>query len=200
MLSIGVFEKAQTVFKKFSKIIAPDEGTKKKIIFILDLFFRQVYNNGKAIVFVVRGGYCMEEKIYTQIAELVDKADKVDYTIQLPETEYDVMCAIWEGPCPLTTAWLMQNLGNARNWKAPTLISFLGRLEERGFVGSVKKGRERYYFSLADREIYTQCVTKRFMARYHKDSFVSFLNAMYPEKKLPDAEIDSFINWLHSGE
>ena len=96
----------------------------------------------------------MNEKIYTQIAGLVDKEGTVDYSIQLPETEFDVMCAIWDGPCPLTTAWLMEKLGNARNWKTPTLISFLGRLEERGFIGSVKKGRERYYFPLAEKEKY----------------------------------------------
>ena len=74
----------------------------------------------------------MEELLYKQITEMVDKAEQVDYSIQLPETEYDVMCAIWDGTWPITTGYLMQKLGNARNWKTPTLISFLGRLEERG--------------------------------------------------------------------
>ena len=63
----------------------------------------------------------MEDKLYEQIAELVDKAGTVNYTIQLPDTEYDVMCAVWEGTFPLTTAWLMQEIGNLRGWKTPAL-------------------------------------------------------------------------------
>ena len=142
----------------------------------------------------------MEDKLYEQIAEPEDKAGTVNYAIQLPDTEYDVMCAVWEGPFPLTTAWLMQEIGNLRGWKTPTLISFLCRLEDRGFIGSVKKGRERYYFPLADKEIYLQETTKRFMTKYHNGGLVSMLNALYPDKRLPDEEIDTFIAWLRCGD
>ncbi len=142
----------------------------------------------------------MEELLYKQISEMVDKAEQVDYSIQLPETEYDVMCTIWDGTWPLTTGYLMQKLGNARNWKTPTLISFLGRLEERGFIGSVKKGRERYYFPLADKEKYQQNITKKFIEKYHQNSLVSMMDALYPKKRLPETEIDAFLAWLRSGE
>ena len=142
----------------------------------------------------------MEETLYDKIAGMLDKTENVDYSIQLPETEYDVMEAIWSGSWPLTTGYLMQAIGNNRNWKTPTLISFLVRLEERGFIASIKKGRERYYFPLADQQRYLQAVTERFMEKYHRNSLVSCLNALYPEGKLPDEEIDAFLEWLRGGK
>ncbi|MBQ3592440.1 MAG: BlaI/MecI/CopY family transcriptional regulator, partial [Clostridia bacterium] len=66
-----------------------------------------------------------EQTLREKIAEMLDKADAVDYTVQLPDTEFDVMCAVWAGELPITTGYLMQVLGTERNWKTPTLISFL---------------------------------------------------------------------------
>jgi len=65
---------------------------------------------------------------------------KIDYTRKLPDAEFDVMMAVWEGNPPVNTAYLMEMVGRARGWKAPTLISFLVRLEERGYITSEKKG------------------------------------------------------------
>ena len=44
----------------------------------------------------------------------------------------------------MTTNYLMKAIGNEKGWKAPTLISFLVRLENRGFITSCKKGKERF--------------------------------------------------------
>ena len=100
----------------------------------------------------------MEEQVLReQIAEMLDKADVVDYAIQLPDTEYDVMCAVWAGELPVTTGYLMQVLGNDRNWKTPTLISFLQRLEERGFIEDIAK------FELCPIEINTLNIERTFI-------------------------------------
>lgn len=135
-----------------------------------------------------------------QISEMLDKSGNVDYTIQLPDTEYDVMCAVWAGELPITTGYLMQVLGNDRNWKTPTLISFLQRLEERGFIASIKRGRERCYFPLADRKRYLEAVTSRFMDKYHGGSFISLMDAVFPERFLTDADIDALLVWLRAGK
>ena len=143
----------------------------------------------------------MEEKVLREkIAEMLDKAEAVDYSVQLPDTEYDVMCAVWAGELPITTGYLMQVLGNGRNWKTPTLISFLQRLEERGFLASVKRGRERCYFPLADRKKYMEAVTKRFMEKYHGGSFISLMDAIFPERTLTDEDTDALLDWLRAGK
>ncbi len=138
----------------------------------------------------------INQEMTKAIARMVDRGESIDYSIPLPETELDVMQAVWGGESPITTSYLMQVLGSKRGWKVPTLISFLVRLENKGYVGSLKKGKERLYFPLADQRLYLQMATKRFVDRYHRGSLVSVLEALYPSGHLPDAEIDDFLGWL----
>ena len=133
-----------------------------------------------------------------EISAMLDKAENVDYSIRLPDTEYDVMAAIWNGEIPATTAYLMKKLGNLRNWKTPTLISFLVRLEERGFIYSIKKGKERLYFPLAKRDTYIRAVTADFMQKYHDSSFFKLLDALFPEGISSEAYVDALLAWLRS--
>ena len=120
----------------------------------------------------------------------------VDYSVRLPEAEFDVMQAVWNGTAPMTTNYLMKAIGNARGWKAPTLISFLVRLEKRGFIVSSKKGKERFYTPVANREAYLSQVTEHFIARYHEGSFVNLLDTLYREKDFSTEEVDALLEWL----
>lgn len=138
------------------------------------------------------------ENISGLIEEILEKAKPVDYKVKLPDAEFDVMKAIWDGDPPMTTSYLMQKIGHKKGWKAPTLISFLVRLEDRGFIASYKNGKERYYIPVAEREAYIKCATESFVERYHAGSFVSVLNSLYNEKGLSDNDIDSLLEWLKS--
>ena len=120
-----------------------------------------------------------------------------DYSRRLPETEFEVMLAIWNAPePPVNTAYLMEKVGRDHGWKAPTLISFLVRLEERGYVSSEKKGKERYYTHVADRAEYIRLVSEDFVAKYHGGSFVSMMDSLYKDKKLSENDIDELLQWL----
>lgn len=121
----------------------------------------------------------------------------MDNSKKLPEAEFDVMVALWSSnTSPVNTAYLMENVGKAKGWKAPTLISFLTRLEERGFIHSEKKGKERYYFTDAVMEDYVRLVTQDFLARYHGGSFVNMLNLLYGKNSLSSKELDEMLEWL----
>ena len=120
----------------------------------------------------------------------------VDYSIRLPEAEFEVMQAVWNGEAPVTTAYLMKAVGYAKGWKAPTLISFLVRLEKRGFISSCKKGKERFYTPVANRELYLTRTTEQFVAKYHNGSFVNLLDALYHDKKFSNEEVDALLAWL----
>lgn len=121
---------------------------------------------------------------------------EIDYSKKLPDAEFEVMQAIWEGEPPLNTAYLMEKVGRVRGWKAPTLISFLVRLEDRGYVTSYKQGKERYYIPLAERELYLRSVTEQFIHQYHGGSFVRMMDALYKDKKLSESDIDELLQWL----
>ena len=122
-----------------------------------------------------------------------------DYTKKLPDAEFEVMLAIWNSEMsPVNTAYLMDAVGKARSWKAPTLISFLVRLEDRGFISSVKNGKERYYEAIANKADYIRVASEQFVNQYHGGSFVSMMDSLYSEKKLSEEDIDELLQWLKS--
>ena len=116
---------------------------------------------------------------------------------KLPEAEFDVMVALWDCEfSPVNTAYLMENVGKAKGWKAPTLISFLSRLEEREFIHSEKKGKERYYYSDTDKNEYIRMITFDFLDKYHAGSFVKMLDLLYGKNSLSSSELDEMLKWL----
>lgn len=132
-----------------------------------------------------------------KIDEYLKKSEQVDYSVHLPEAELDVMMAIWKLEPPVTTAMLMKEIGDKHKWKTPTLISFLLRLEDRGYIISYKNGRERYYIPIAEREPYLSRVTESFVEQYHSGSLIQLLDALYYEKSF-DEDIDELLEWIKS--
>lgn len=118
------------------------------------------------------------------------------YDIKLPDAELDVMLAIWSVEAPATSPKLMKAIGRERGWKAPTLISFLNRLCDKGFIESYKTGKERCYTPLVDRDEYLQRMTSRFVEQYHSGSVANFLSSLYRGKKLNNEDIEALLAWL----
>ena len=116
---------------------------------------------------------------------------------KLPDAEYEVMVTLWDcKESPVNTAYLMENVGKHKGWKAPTLISFLSRLEERGFIHSEKKGKERYYYVDASKDAYIRNITLDFLKRYHNGSFVKMLDLVYGKNSLSSKQLDEMLKWL----
>lgn len=121
----------------------------------------------------------------------------MDNIRKLPEAEFDVMVALWDCKVsPVNTAYLMENVGKHKGWKAPTLISFLSRLEDKGFIHSEKKGKERQYYADAIKEEYIKGVTLDFIEKYHCGSLVKMMDVIYGEKIDSSNELDEMKKWI----
>lgn len=114
---------------------------------------------------------------------------------KLPEAEFEIMRVAWANEPPITTATIMEQLGKEREWKAPTVISLMLRLVERGFLRTEKEGKERTYYPLVDKDVYLALETEHFLKQYHNDSFLSFVNTLYNEKRPSDKELDELLKW-----
>ncbi len=136
------------------------------------------------------------DSIIAGAASVHNTEREIDYSKKLPDAEFEVMQAVWAGEPPVNTAYLMEMVGRIRGWKAPTLISFLVRLEERGYVTSEKRGKERYYTPVARRTDYIRSATQQFVNQYHGGSFVRMMDSLYSEKKLSEDDIDELLQWL----
>ena len=121
----------------------------------------------------------------------------MDNIRRLPDAEFDVMVALWDCKItPVNTAYLMENVGKQKGWKAPTLISFLTRLEEKGFIYSEKKGKERQYYPIAEKNIDIKTVALDFIDKYFSGSIVQMVDAVCGEKSSDSDDIDEMKKWI----
>lgn len=120
----------------------------------------------------------------------------MDYSMRkLPDAEFEVMKTIWANTPPITTNLLMQQLGNAKGWKTPALITLLVRLTERGFIRSEKLGKERTYYPIIQKEDYLKFETGNFMKQYHENSVSSFVASMYDNQSLKKEDLEELLQW-----
>jgi BlaI family penicillinase repressor len=114
---------------------------------------------------------------------------------KLPDTEFEIMKVVWANEPPITTNMIMEQLGNAREWKPPTVISLMLRMVEKGYLRTEKNGKERIYFPLVSKEDYLKFETGNFMKIYHENSFLSLVNTLYDGKKLSDSDMEELMRW-----
>lgn len=114
---------------------------------------------------------------------------------KLPDAEFDIMKVVWANEPPVTSNVIMQQLGNARGWKAQSAISLMLRLVERGFLRTEKNGKERTYFPLINKKDYLKFETDNFVGQFHDNSFLNLVATMYGDKPMSDDDIEELLNW-----
>ena len=72
---------------------------------------------------------------------------------RLPDTELEVMKALWASGPDTTRAQLEQSL-EAFRWASKTINTYLTRLVEKGFVSVRREGKTNLYTPLVGREEY----------------------------------------------
>ena len=112
---------------------------------------------------------------------------------RLPDAEFEVMQLIWASKPPVTTAMLMKQLGNEKGWKIQTLVSLMGRLSERGFLRSEKKGKERLYYPVITQGEYLRFETGSFLERYHNHSLLNLVASFYGDASLSEEDLDALL-------
>ena len=72
----------------------------------------------------------------------------------LSPAEEQVMFALWQLPAPVQRIDLQKALAPRCRWAAPTLLNFLYRMEQKGYVRSEKQGNRNLYTPLIRRQDY----------------------------------------------
>jgi predicted transcriptional regulator len=114
---------------------------------------------------------------------------------KLPDTEFEVMKVVWNNEPPITTSEIMKLLGNEREWKIQSLVSFVSRLVEKGFLRSEKFGKERTYYPLVSKAEYRKFETSSVVNQFHDNSFLSLVTTLYDDDALTDTDIDELLQW-----
>jgi predicted transcriptional regulator len=114
---------------------------------------------------------------------------------KLPDAEFEVMKVVWENESPITTPEIMKLLGNEKNWKIQSLVSFMVRLVEKGFLRSEKHGKERTYYPMVSKAEYRKYETSNVVKQFHDSSFLNLVTTLYDDEALTDKDIDELLQW-----
>ena len=109
---------------------------------------------------------------------------------RLPDGEFTILKVIWQLPNPTTSAQIMEKLGEDNHWKPQTLLTVLARLTEKGFLESVRKGRERQYTAIISEDEYLEVETSDFLKRYSGHSMGGLVKTHISSNSLSDNELE----------
>lgn len=122
---------------------------------------------------------------------------------RLPDAELEIMMIIWEAKEPVTSAYIMKALEGIKTWGTTTVLNFLSRLVERGFLKCEKQGKINVYTVIIQEETYLENESKSFLERLHGNSIKSLMAALYKGKGITKQdleELQSFIDEKTKGE
>ena len=115
---------------------------------------------------------------------------------RLPDTEFEVMKAIWRGITPITTLQIMERLEPKNKWKPQTVMTILVRLIEKGFLKSEKNGKERNYTPIIREDEYLEIETSDFVKRYRGNSLGSLIKTLYAGEDISGEDLRELKEWF----
>ena len=109
---------------------------------------------------------------------------------RLPDSELEIMMIIWELNKPATRFEIEERMDKGRKLSPTTVLSFLSRLQEKGFVAVEKAGKNNVYRALIDRE------GGNILKRLYNNSAKNFLASLYDGGSLSEEDLSELREFL----
>ena len=113
---------------------------------------------------------------------------------RLPESELEIMMIIWKYDRPVNRMEIEEHL--EKDVAAPTILSFLNRLEARGFVSVEKVGKINWYTPLVKEEEYLQKESRNILQKMYQNSLKNFVTALYDGGGLSTQDIEDLRKFM----
>ena len=119
---------------------------------------------------------------------------------RLPDTELEVMKALWAAGADTPRALLEEKLAPF-GWASNTVNTYLSRLADKGFVAVRREGKSNLYTALVDREAYQAFDSRAVLGRLY-GSPRNFVAALAREglHRGELEELQALINQLNGGQ
>jgi len=115
---------------------------------------------------------------------------------RLPDAELIIMNIIWDENREITSAEVIRLLTTQKDWSVTTILTFLSRLTERGFLAVRKDGRTNVYKAAIQEAAYIESESKSFLKHLHGNSLTSFVAALYKGKAISEKELDELKDFI----
>jgi predicted transcriptional regulator len=124
------------------------------------------------------------------------KSKNTNIQKRLPSGELEIMMIIWHANRPVTRFDIEQCLDASRNIAPTTLLSFLSRLHDKGFLKITKDGKNNIYTPIIQEQEYLQAESSHIIKNLYQNSVTNFLSAFSDGGNLSAKEIDELQAFL----
>lgn len=117
---------------------------------------------------------------------------------RLPDAELEIMKIIWENDQGETTsAYIMERLEGKKDWVVTTVLNFLARLVDRGFLTARRNGKTNLYTPIIDEESYLESESKSFLGRLHGNSLKSLVASLYGGNAISADDLEELRHYIN---
>lgn len=122
---------------------------------------------------------------------------------RLPDSELEIMMIIWEANESVTSAYISEKLKDKKEWKITSVLTFLARLTEKGFITSRREGKINIYSAVVNEQDYLKNASKSFLEKLYGNSLTTFVASLYKSNAISDedlTELRRFIDEATQGD
>lgn len=120
----------------------------------------------------------------------------MDGFTRLPDTELEIMKAIWEEGRTLSTSEVKALLERSRPWNISALQTLLNRLISRGFLESYKEGKNRFYRPLVAEKDYLAVENRLFLEKLNNRSLTKLVASLYESRSVSEEDLDELAEFI----
>lgn len=118
-----------------------------------------------------------------------------DKKVKLTDTEWKIMMLLWE-ESPLTVRQMEDALKEETGWTRHTIISFLKRMIEKGYIRMEEGSPARLYYPLLDKNETVLQETRSFAKKIFDGKVGLLVSSLVESEDITEDEINSMIKSL----
>jgi BlaI family penicillinase repressor len=108
---------------------------------------------------------------------------------RLSESELEIMLAIWRGNGPVNSTYVREAMSE-KGWAKTTVLNFLARLVDKGFLKCESQGKSNIYTPLVREEDYMKLKNKNFLKKFYDNSIKNMVVALYQDQIISDKDLE----------
>ena len=114
---------------------------------------------------------------------------------KLTDTEWKIMMLLWE-ESPLTCRQIEDSLKEETGWTRHTIISFLKRMIEKGYIYMEERSPAKLYYPLLDKNDTVLQETRSFAEKIFNGKLGLLVSSLAESEDITEDEINSMIESL----
>jgi BlaI family penicillinase repressor len=116
---------------------------------------------------------------------------------RLPDSELEVMKIVWDAGGTVTSDVVLGRLKDKRDWKTTSVLTFLSRLADKGFLAVERRGKANIYRALVGEQEYLEKESRSFLEKLCGNSLRTLVASLYDSRAIGEddlLELQSFID------